>query len=63
MDNDELHRSLGRIEGQLSVLPAIHELLKSHGKRIGALERWRTGIAGGIAVVIVGLKLFFGSKS
>lgn len=55
----EIQRTLGSLESKLDGLVKMMEdqnattvkRLDNHGTRLGALERWRTGIVGGFAVI------------
>ena len=61
-DNNEIARSLGRLEGKVDFLIDLH---KGTSKRLGAVEKRSWWIGGAMAVVVVlfnktGLAAFLG---
>ena len=50
---DDLQRSLGRLEGKLDIVIENHDKrLDAHAKDIGALKRWRNYMVGPGAVIM-----------
>jgi hypothetical protein len=56
----DIHVALFGMEGQpqMGAIPQMVSSIESHGKRIGALEKWRWGIAGAIGLAVFLIKIW-----
>ena len=60
ISHEDIHRSLGQIEGKLDTALENHEKrLDDHAKDIGSLKRWRAGVVavGGFVAAALGISL------